>query len=161
MSPRSARGDTLPRSALSCSILHRLVGSSGSEDGVIRVCSVPGESRRLRATDREAVYHSPQGCCRPTSCGLVSKVDGGGNILPSCVSSRPRCIPLGRGSNRSGAPNAHLMTVSLLDTFTVPCPVILFVVLGGRDGRLCTACPCSSHLGERPIQPLFYESGKG
>jgi hypothetical protein len=158
---RSARGDTLPRSALSCSVLLRLVGSSGSEGGIVRVCSVPGASRCLWATAREAVCHSPQGCYRQASCGLVSKVDGGGDAPPSCVSPGPHCVPLGRGSNRSGVPDAHLVAVSSLDTLAVSCPVILFVILGGRESRLCTACPCSSHLGERPVQPLFYESGEG
>jgi hypothetical protein len=160
MISRSARGDTLPRSALSCNFLLHLVGSSGSEGGIVRVCSVPGESRCLRATAREAVCHPPQGCCRQASCGLVSEVDGGGDILPSCVPSQPHRIPLGRGPNRSGIPDAHLVAVSPLDTLAASCPVILFVILGGREGRLCTACPCSCHLGEGPVQPLFYESGK-
>jgi hypothetical protein len=161
MTFRSARGDTLPRSALSCNVFLRLVGSSGSEGNIIRVCPVPGESRCLRATAREAVCHPPHGCCRQASCGLVSEVDGGGDILPSCVSSWPHRVPLGRGSNRSGVPDAHLVAVSPFDTLAVSCPVILFVILGGREGRLSTACPCSSHLGEGPVQPLFYESRKG
>ena len=133
---RSARGDTLPRSALSCSAFPRLDGSSRSEGGIVHVCSVPGESRRLRAIAREAVCHPPQGCCRQASCGLVSKVDGGGGILPSCVSSQPHRIPLGRESNRSGVPDAHLVAVSSLGTLAVSCPIILFVIFDGREGRL-------------------------
>ncbi len=157
---RSARGDTLPRSALSCSVLLRLVGSSEFEGGIVRVCSMPGESWRLRMTAREAVGYPSHGRYRKASRGLVSEVGGCRDISPSCVPPWPHRIPFGRESNHSGLPDARLVTISSLDTLAVSCPVVLLVILDGRESQLYTVCPCSSHLDKGPVQPLFYESRK-